>query len=107
MSLGRRIDRELTWLKPHAVTEDTSGGRRGDWIEDGRAPVGLRPVSARERFAAGAVQAPTEHVAEVRYRSDITTDYRVQIDARVFEILAVREMGRRRALELDLIEIRS
>lgn len=107
MSRSRRLDRVLTWLKPFAVTADSSGGRRSDWIADGTAAVALRPISARERLVAGAVQSPIEYIAEVRYRDGLTPTARAQIDGRTYEIAAVRELGRRRALELDLIEVRS
>lgn len=107
MSFGRRLDRVITWLRPFNVQEDTSGGRAKDWIESGCAPAAIRSVSGREGFTAGAVQANVALVAEVRYRRDIDTGARVKVDGRTYEIAAVNEIGRRRGLALDLVEVRS
>lgn len=106
MSRSQRLDRVLTWLRPFGVAADSSLGRRQTgWIAAGEAPCGLRPIAGRERFVAGAVQTNVAFLCEVRYREDITPEMRVAIDGRTYAIAAINEIGRRRALQLDLTEV--
>ncbi|TWI38231.1 phage head closure protein [Paracoccus sulfuroxidans] len=52
-------------------------------------------VSDGERWAAGSVQADITARFKIRFRADVTTKDRVRYEGKVFNIVAVKEIGRR------------
>lgn len=57
-------------------------------------------ISDGERWAAGAARAVVNARFVVRYRADITTKDRLIFKGRAFNIVAVKEIGRREFTEI-------
>src|SRR3546814_3210302 len=69
-----------TWAKIH--TADT-------------IPAAVEPVNGSERFSGQQIVGKAVTVFRVRYRSDVTTLNRIVYGGRAWDVLAVREVGRR------------
>lgn len=76
--------------------EDAIGGQNPTWTNvfatpDGKIAAGINPVSAREIFAAQAMQSEVSHKITVRYRSQLentknVASMRVVYGSRIFNI---------------------
>lgn len=62
-----------------------------------------RPNRGNERFAAQEVAGSAVMTFQIRYRSDVTVKDRLSYDGRLWNILDVRELGRREATEIDAV----
>ncbi len=57
--------------------------------------------SGREIFRSGALQTTVDTVFVMRYRPDITAVNRIVYDGKAYDLYAVRELGRKRGLEIS------
>ena len=97
-----RLDRRATLQSP-APTRGTAGDTIPGWTTVATVWAGKRDVRGREFLAAGATQAEMETVITIRWRSDLTPGWRVQMDGRTYDIQGAAEIGRREGLELRCI----
>jgi SPP1 family predicted phage head-tail adaptor len=95
-----QLDHPITFLSftmaqnEYGEVELTWGDYADDWAE-------LATLSAAERQQAGQLQAAVDVALRVRWRADITEQFRVRIDGADYELVAPpREQGRHRFLEL-------
>ncbi len=82
-------------LRGQAATWATLATVWGEWLD--------RP--SREALQAGALQNTPGKTLRIRHRTDVTVGMRATKGSTVCDIAAVRDIdGRRRYLELDLVE---
>ncbi len=101
MEAGRLHD--LVSLQENTPTRDAGGAPVDVWTDLLTAPAiwaDVEPLSGREFLEAARVNAEITHRIRVRYRSDLTERMRIVLGTRIFDILAVLEMDRRRELHL-------
>jgi SPP1 family predicted phage head-tail adaptor len=99
----------VTVQAPGPAVPDGDGGFTETWpnadpptwfVSIGTARVG------GEAAAAGTTIATASHLVRGRYRADVTTNTRLTIDGRVFNVIDVRDLDeRRRVLELVCAEV--
>lgn len=95
-----RLDRRIK-LESLTVTQSPSGQKKDAWtLVASDLPANVRPISAREQFEADQVAAQFETVFTIRFRSDVNQKARLTYDGKVYDITGLREVGRRRWLEL-------
>lgn len=69
--------------------------------------MSVRPSNVRdlERAAVSTIVAAATHIAEGRYRADVTIKMRLHFDLRVFEITGLKNVDERRiTMQLFLVE---
>lgn len=86
----------FTLLAP-SWTTDAVGQRIGTFTAAGTVTASLRPLNAREVARNRIATVETTHEIRTRHRTDVTTDHRLQLGARVFEITGVQDVEERRA----------
>jgi len=101
MNFGR-LDRRIS-LQSQAVSVSGNGERTaGAWTSYAtNVPAEERQQSAREIMASGTEQAQITMAFIIRYREDVTTRHRAVYNGDIYDIEAVREIGRREGLELQ------
>ena len=97
------LDRRVIVLR-HQGTPDGYGGVSGDWIEHGEpVPAARRDVSDGERMQAGRLTGELLTRFTVRSSSftrSITRADRLECDGIEWEIVGIKELGRRQWLEI-------
>jgi SPP1 family predicted phage head-tail adaptor len=95
-----QLDRRVTLYS--AIAEDDAIGQMvRTWVEEDVVWAAWAPQTGREVQAAAQLQVQSLGVLRIRYRSDITSNWRVTLDDRLFEIIAPpTEIGRRAFLDL-------
>jgi SPP1 family predicted phage head-tail adaptor len=96
-SIGALRDR-LT-LEQASRVADGGGGATVTWETVAQVWAAIRPITGDERLRADAVAGRVTHEIVVRRRSDIVPAMRLRDSARVFEIVAVLDAGRRNRLK--------
>lgn len=101
MRAGKR-DRRITF---QALTDgqDALGGLTETWVNLATNPTvwaGMRQLTGREFFAAQQVNAEIDTIFEILYRSDLTPKMRIVYDSKNYDIREVKEIGRRKSLEI-------
>lgn len=93
------LDRRLALRQDADDTLDQYGVPRDAWSNVQDVRIQLVEHKTDQNTTGGAVA--TEHgiTFRMRYRPGVTTGRRVLFEGSVFEIVAVQEIGRRRALE--------
>ena len=104
MGRTRQSDRFITWLMP--MTTQETLGRAVSWHPFGASVVSIEPLTVTEDLSAGSVQRVDAKVVQLAYRADVNTTKRARLDGVDYEIRGVRELGRRRRLEVDLVAVR-
>jgi SPP1 family predicted phage head-tail adaptor len=95
---------------PGALVPDGDGGYTETW-QDADPPTWAVSLTAAPRAAGEAPMVGTtittaSHLARGRYRADVTTHTRFLLDARVFNVLVVRDLDERhRTLEVVCTEV--
>ena len=83
-----RLRHRLT-LQEEVMVPDEGGGYIRSWSDVTNIWAEIIPISGRERFFAGKLQAEVTHRILMRYHSDITTAHRLVFENRIFNIRAV------------------
>lgn len=91
--------RNIVTIQNPTRTADGDGSYTETWT-DAAPPVwyvSLQPATARdlEQLAAGTVISQASHIVRGRYRSDITTQSRIVLDARTMNVVAVANVDER------------
>lgn len=95
-----RLDRRVK-LESLIPTQTPSGQTKPSWVLLATdVPANVRPISAREQFTADQVAAQFDSVFTIRFRDDVNQKDRLTYNDKVYDITGLREIGRRRWLEL-------
>lgn len=97
------LDRRLILQTP-SETADGMGGVIRDYVAVSTVWGSVTPMSARGDSEAERLGAALRLRIVIRFRGDVTTRHRFVDGAHVYRIVAVRESGRRRFLEIDAEE---
>lgn len=83
-----RLRHRLT-LQEEVMTPDGAGGYARTWENVADIWSEIAPISGKERFFAGHIQAQCTHRITLRYRDDITAKHRLVFEERLFNIRSV------------------
>lgn len=98
-----RLDRRLTIL---VAREDRNSSNEliETWAELTTVAASYNPVSDGERTRAQETAAVADARFQIRYAravEDVTPKYRLRFEGRVFNIIGVKEIGRREGIEIS------
>jgi SPP1 family predicted phage head-tail adaptor len=97
------LNRRLT-LEAPVESDDGAGGVTRSFSAVATLWASVKPVAAGEGVEAAARGATVTHRIGIRYSADITLRHRLRDGARVFRIIAMRERGNKRFLDIDAQE---
>lgn len=97
------LDRRLVLQAP-SESGDGAGGVIRDYAAVTTLWASVTPVSSRGDSEAERLGAALRLRIVIRFRSDVTTRHRLVDGTHIYRIVAVRETGRRRFLEIDAEE---
>lgn len=92
ISVGRRTD-----------VVDEYGTPRPTWTPLATLRAEVLQQSAREFFANGAASTETLAVFKTRFVAGLTSSDQITYDGKTYDITEVKEIGRRRGLELHAV----
>lgn len=95
-----KLDRRVDLLAPSPV-RDASGSVADEWRTAATVWAEKVEQGGREFRAAGALNAETTALFTLRWRADVNPGWRVSMDGREWEILAVSEIGRREFMRVQ------
>ena len=99
MNIGR-LDRRIK-IQRVTTSEDTFGQPIETWTDLITVWGEKREIRGTERWTANQTISQVDIIYRIRYRSSLTTKDRfVDEDNRVFNIVAILEIGRREGLEI-------
>ena len=96
-SIGGLRDR-LT-LESLVRSDDGGGGATVTWMAVADLWGAVRPITGEERLHADAVTGRVTHQVWIRYRGDVVPAMRFRSAARILEIVAILDPGRRDRLQ--------
>lgn len=82
-------------LQKATDTSDGAGGRSQAYNTIAQLFADIRPQGGAEQYRQGKVQDKTTHNIFIRHRSDISTDYRIKYENRLFNIRQVINVDER------------
>ena len=91
--------RERFALEQPVRTSDGGGGAAVTWEEVAQVWASARPIGGDERLAHDQLAGRLTHQVLIRYRPGVLPAMRFRQDARVYQIVAVLEVERRRRLK--------
>lgn len=77
------------------LTADAGGGQAEAWSAGSQFFGSIQPVSGRERFRTGSLDASVTHRITCRYRSDLNPTKRIGFGTRVFRIESIQNVEER------------
>lgn len=87
MQAGRL--RHRVTLQKKSVTRDAMGGESVTWVDQAtNEPAAIEPLSARDRFLAQQAQPELTVRIRLRYRAEVSAEWRVKYGTRIFAIVA-------------------
>lgn len=97
-----KLDRRIT-IQRASIAASGSGEPVETWADLATVWAQARPVRGEERFATRQLVGTAVMTFYMRYRSDlaITVKDRISYDGKTWDILDVREVGRRVVTEID------
>lgn len=103
--LAGPLDRRVTLQQPVRGTRSAAGDTPITYSTVATVWASKRDIRGREALAGGAPLAEVETMISIRYRSDIRPSWRVVLDGRNYDIVAIAELGRRDGLELRCVAV--
>lgn len=97
-----KLDRRITIRRATTAANDF-GEEIETWADVATVWAQQRPNRGGERFAAQQMVGTKVLTFQIRYRSDVTNRDRVVYNGREYNILDVREIGRRVVTEFDAV----
>lgn len=94
-----KMDRRVTLLT-YAPTRDGTGGVTEAWTEGDEVWAERRDQPGREVLAAGQVNAAASALFFIRYRDDIGAKDRIRCEGLDYDVVSIKEIGRRDGLEI-------
>jgi len=101
-----RLDRTIT-LQALSSTVDEYGSPAESWTTLATVRAQIVQASTEESLRRYGETDSLVVVFRIRWLSGVTTDHRIQYEGRNLNIREVKEIGRRRGLELRCEEVRS
>lgn len=101
---GQRVGnlRERVMLQQSTTTTDDYGGVVYEWSDVAEVWARVEPVKSAEEFIAGGVQTVTDVLVHIRYRPDLTPEWRLIWKGQTYNIKGARNLDERsRFLALD------
>ena len=94
--------RRFITLQRPVVTRDSFGSVISTWVDVDRVWAGLTEQRGKERFVPGAAVVVALRYAtfDIAYRADVSELWRMIYDGKVWGILGIAEVGRRRSTQL-------
>ncbi|WP_226578884.1 phage head closure protein [Acuticoccus sediminis] len=96
-----KLDRRVTLERLTDGGTDAFNVAIEEWAEVATVWAQARPNRGAERFTAAEVNGSAVMSFQIRYRSDVTVKDRLVYEGRVWNIVDVREVGRRVVTEID------
>lgn len=93
------LDRRIT-IERAVVTTDPFGGEQRAWAPLHTVWAQALPISDGERWRAGEVAAQVTHRFRIRWGAGVEPTDRIRYDGKVYEIVGVKEIGRRVGQEI-------
>lgn len=100
MKIGKL--RQRVAIQNFIATRDSFGAEVPAWTDVATVWASVTPVSGKEYFASGQVNAEVSTKITLRYRSGITPKMRAVFEDRTFEIISVLNFEER-DIELNLM----
>ena len=91
--------RERLTLESPSRADDGGGGATVTWEPVSELWAAVRPISGDERLRHDAVTARVTHEVWIRHRADVVPAMRFRQGARLLDIVAVLDAGRRNRLQ--------
>ena len=95
-----KLDRRIT-IRRYTTTRNDFGEDIRAWSDVATVWAQQRPNRGAERFAAQQIVGSRVLTFHIRYRADLTTADRIYYNDREYNIVDVREIGRRVVTEFD------
>lgn len=95
-----RLDRTIT-IETNTPTQNSFGELIDSWATLATVPAQYIPARGGERFTAQQVYGQSVATFKIRYRTDVDVEDRITFDSKTWDILDIRELGRREGLEID------
>ena len=87
--------RDRLTLEAPIRSDDGGGGAVVTWTTIANLWGAVRPITGDERLRADAVTGRVTHQVWIRHRADVTPAMRIRDGARILDIVAVLDCGRR------------
>lgn len=94
-----KLDRRIT-VERATITTDAAGGEVQDWTAIATVWAEVLPISDGERWRASEVAAHVTTRFRIRWGLGVTVEDRIVYEGRVYEIVGVKEIGRREGQEI-------
>ena len=94
------LDRRVT-IQVNAPTLDGAGQEVEVWSTVATVWMRVKPQRGGERFQAHQVMGKAVTTFQARHRTDVSVLNRLVYDGKDWDIHDVREMGRKRGIEID------
>jgi SPP1 family predicted phage head-tail adaptor len=98
-----QFDRRVDLLRP-VNAKDAMGGLSVTWTVDSTRWCRKDESGGRETRLAGQIRQETTAVFLFRYYPDINTSWRIQEGTRLWDIVAVKEVGRKQFTSVQAAE---
>lgn len=98
-----KMRQRITLQKPQEVT-DQGGGRSITWNDKETVWAEVKPLRGQERIHSMGLANPVTHKITIRYRSDVSADWRVLYDSRYFNIHFVLDPDERKHFKVLSVE---
>lgn len=85
-------------LQTASRTSDGGGGSTVSWTTSVTVWASIEPANGREPYIANQLNGQVSHKITIRYRSGVTTGYRVLFGTRTFDVQAVLNKDERNEL---------
>lgn len=94
-----KLDRRIS-IERAVITTDPLGGDSYVWSELAEVWAEVLPISDGERWRAAEVAANVTTRFRIRWGANVTVEDRIAYDGRTYEIVGVKEIGRREGQEI-------
>ena len=93
------FDRQIT-LQSKTVTRDRYGGETRTWADQATVWCRIVPVRSDETFSTEQLRGVDMVDFDIRYRTDVKSDWRIVFEGSNYDILSILERTRRDGLRL-------
>ena len=105
MPAAGRLDRLVT-IERKTTTRSSTGAVVETWAPWKAVWMGKRDIRATERFRADQDLAVETTVWDSHYIDGMRSDDRLSVEGKVYDILGIREVGRRMGIEITAQAVR-
>lgn len=97
-----KLDRRITIQRSSVTYNDFNEPIKG-WTDVATVWAQQRPNRGGERFTAQEIYGQSGMTFHIRYRADLRVDDRILYQGNVWNIVDIREVGRRVVTEFDVV----